>query len=50
MEGLSSSDVALLTRNNDGGMWGDGGAFFWVFALLLFDIYIEKEKRKCKGL
>lgn len=33
MEGLSNSDVALLNRNDD--MWGGGGAFFWIFALLI---------------
>lgn len=33
MEGLSNSDVALLSR--DGGMWGGDGAFFWIFALLI---------------
>lgn len=30
---LSASDVAMLTGNN--GMWGDGGAFMWIFALLI---------------
>lgn len=36
MEGLSSSDVALLAdRNNDA--WGGGAGFFWVFALLLLN-------------
>lgn len=30
---LSASDVALLNGNN--GMWGDGGAFMWIFALLI---------------
>ena len=29
---LSASDVALLGNN---GMWGDGGAFMWIFALLI---------------
>ena len=33
MEGLSNSDVALLSRDN--GMWGGDGAFFWIFALLI---------------
>lgn len=33
MDGLSNSDVALLSR--DGDMWGGGGAFFWIFALLI---------------
>ena len=33
MEGLSNSDVALLSRDGDG-MWG-GNGFFWVFALLI---------------
>lgn len=30
---LSASDVAMLTGNN--GMLGDGGAFMWIFALLI---------------
>ena len=30
---LSASDVALLNGNNS--MWGDGGAFMWIFALLI---------------
>lgn len=30
---LSASDIALLNGNN--GMWGDGGAFMWIFALLI---------------
>ena len=30
---LSASDVALLNGNNN--MWGDGGAFMWIFALLI---------------
>lgn len=30
---LSASDVAMLTGNN--GTWGDGGAFMWIFALLI---------------
>ena len=29
---LSPADISALTGNNG---WGDGGAFFWVFALLL---------------
>jgi len=33
MDGLSNSDVALLSRNDD--MLGGGGAFFWIFALLI---------------
>ena len=33
MDGLSSSDVALLSK--DGDMWNGGGAFFWIFALLI---------------
>ena len=33
MDGLSNSDVALLSRDGDG-MWG-GNAFFWIFALLI---------------
>ena len=31
--GISAADVALL--NNGTGMWGDGGAFMWIFALLI---------------
>lgn len=31
--GLSASDIALLGSNN--GMWGEGGAFMWIFALLI---------------
>lgn len=31
--GLTASDIALLGNNN--GMWGDGGAFMWIFALLI---------------
>ena len=31
---ISASDAALLADRGDG-MWGGGGAFFWVFALLL---------------
>ena len=33
MDGLSNSDVALLSR--DGNMFDGGGAFFWIFALLI---------------
>lgn len=33
MDTLSSSDVALLTRDND--FMGGSGAFFWIFALLV---------------
>lgn len=33
MDGLSSSDVALLSKDSD--MWGGGSAFFWIFALLI---------------
>lgn len=33
--GLSASDVALLNGNNGFGGWGDGGAFMWIFALLI---------------
>ena len=33
MDGLSNSDVALLSQNDS--MWGGGGAFFWIFALLI---------------
>lgn len=32
---LSASDVALLSGNNNFGGWGDGGAFMWIFALLI---------------
>lgn len=30
---LSPADIAALNGNN--GMWGDGGAFMWIFALLI---------------
>lgn len=33
--GLSASDVALLNRDNGLGWGGDGGAFMWIFALLI---------------
>lgn len=33
MENLSLSDIASVTRDNDG--WGGGMGFFWIFALLL---------------
>lgn len=33
--GLSAADVALLNRGNDFGFGGDGGAFMWIFALLI---------------
>lgn len=33
--GLSASDVALLNRDNGFGWSGDGGAFMWIFALLI---------------
>lgn len=34
--GLSAADVALLNGRNDGfGFGGDGGAFMWIFALLI---------------
>lgn len=33
---LAPADAELLARNGNDGMWGNGGgAFFWVFALLL---------------
>ena len=32
---LSASDVALLSNGNGFGGWGDGGAFMWIFALLI---------------
>ena len=32
---LSASDVALLSGNNGFGFGGDGGAFMWIFALLI---------------
>lgn len=32
---LSASDVALLSRDNNFGGFGDGGAFMWIFALLI---------------
>lgn len=31
----SLSDVAAVTRGNDGFGFGDGGGFFWIFALLI---------------
>lgn len=33
--GLSASDVALLNRDSGFGWGGDGGAFMWIFALLI---------------
>lgn len=33
--GLSASDVALLNRGDGFGWGGDGGAFMWIFALLI---------------
>lgn len=33
MDGLSNSDVALLSKDND--MFGGGAGFFWIFALLI---------------
>lgn len=33
--GLSASDVALLNRGDGFGCGGDGGAFMWIFALLI---------------
>lgn len=33
MDGLSNSDVALLSR--DGDMWNSGSGIFWIFALLI---------------
>ena len=35
MEGLSSSDVALLANRDDA--WGGGMGFFWIFALLMLN-------------
>ena len=36
MENYSLSDVAAVTRGNDGFGWGaDGMGFFWIFAMLL---------------
>lgn len=35
MDGMSASDVALLSDRNDG--WGGGMGFFWIFALLLLN-------------
>lgn len=32
---LSASDVALLSGSNNGFGFGDGGAFMWIFALLI---------------
>lgn len=34
MDGLSNSDVALLAQDGNN-MWNGGGAFFWIFALLI---------------
>lgn len=34
MEGLSNSDVALLSRDG-GDMWNNGSGLFWIFALLI---------------
>ena len=31
--GLTASDVALMSRDNDG--WGNGMGFMWIFALLI---------------
>lgn len=33
--GLSASDVALLDNNKSSDVWNGGGAFFWIFALLI---------------
>lgn len=33
MDGLSNSDVALLSQNDN--MWGGGGALIWFFAMLV---------------
>lgn len=33
--GLSASDIALLNRGDGFGFGGDGGAFMWIFALLI---------------
>lgn len=35
MDGLSSSDVALLANRDDA--WGGGMGFFWIFALLMLN-------------
>lgn len=35
MEGLSNSDVALLSRDGGGDMWNNGSGLFWIFALLI---------------
>lgn len=32
-EGMTASDVALMSRNGDG--WNDGMGFMWIFALLI---------------
>lgn len=37
MDGLSNSDVALLTDRNNGGFFGGDGMAFWIFALLLLN-------------
>ena len=33
--GMSVADVAALSNGGFGGGWGDGGAFMWIFALLI---------------
>lgn len=35
MENYSLSDVAAVTRSDNGFFGGEGGGFFWIFALLL---------------
>ena len=37
MDGLSNSDVALLSDRNNGGFFGGDGMAFWIFALLLLN-------------
>lgn len=37
-DGISLSDVAAVTRNNDDGWGMNGGGFFWIFALLLLPL------------
>ena len=37
MDGLSNSDVALLSDRNNGGFLGGDGMAFWIFALLLLN-------------
>ena len=33
--GLTTGDLALMAKENNNGWCGDGGAFMWIFALLI---------------